>query len=92
MLVQLLLNWFSDLLVSLVGALPAMPSSTAAALAGMPADLQTLADTVSALSPVVPFTAITAGFITIGIAMTAAMGIHLVLKILSFATLGGGAT
>lgn len=92
MITQTILNWFSNMLYLLVSALPALPDGVRNAFVALPANVQTVSNSIATLGPIVPFAHISAGLVTIGLCWVAAMGIHLVLKVVSFATLGGGAT
>lgn len=61
MITQILLNWFAGLLRFVLGSIPSLPADFMAQLSGLPGQIQTLLNLVSASSVLLPWEAMGVG-------------------------------
>jgi len=91
MITQYILNFFSGLVEWLVGLIPVLSPQVSEAIQSLPSNVADLAVRVSALSPVIPFEQINVAFGLIAVSAGVALSINVVLRIISYLTMGGGA-
>ncbi len=88
---QIVLNFFADMLASLLGAVPPLPASISTMLSNLPGQVNSLTTAAGNVGPVIPWTMAGVCLALVLTCWVVAFGIDLVRRIISYATLGGGA-
>jgi len=89
-IVQIVLNWFSNMITSLLNAIPSYPASVLSSLADFPGKVNSVATGMSVFSPLIPFDQAGLCIAVIFAVFVAVAGIVLIQRIISLATMGGG--